>query len=137
MEGTTAQTTTDSITPIGTTPYGSRPASTTGFSTPATAGAGRRYFHSRRIKPGESPPQPWQTRKDPREKWVTIIPCIGLFVGLAIAGVLVWQGVTSVVNHKYCPVLVEDWSGGFNEQVWQREVEVGGFGYDLLSPIRL
>jgi len=77
--------------------------------------------------------QPWKEKKDPKEKWVTIIPCIGLVVGLAVAGFLVWHGISSVVNHKYCPVLTEDWSNGFDEKIWTREVECGGFGYALTA----
>lgn len=125
----------DPITAIpGSTPYGSRPGSmpasvpgsTSGFSAPGL-NAPQRYFHSRRVKKGEVS-QPWLSKKDPREKWVTIIPCIGLAVGLAIAAFLVWHGISSVVNHKYCPVLMEDWSHGFREDIWSREVEVGGYG---------
>ena len=72
--------------------------------------------------------RPWLDRKDPKEKWVTIIPLIGLGLGIALAGFLVWDGLRSVVNHTYCPVLDEDWSEGFNTKVWTKEAEVGGFG---------
>ena len=85
------------------------------------------YFRSRRVRKGELA-KPWQEKKDRREKWVTIIPCMGLLVGLGICGVLVYLGLASVVNHKYCPVLLEDWSNGFDESIWTREVEVGGYG---------
>lgn len=123
------------------TPYGSRPGSvpvsvlgsTSGFSAPGL-NAPQRYFHSRRVKKGEVS-QPWLSKNDPREKWVTIIPCIGLAVGLAIAAFLVWHGISSVVNHKYCPVLMEDWSDGFREDIWTREVEVGGYGYVVVFHI--
>lgn len=104
----------------------SMPASTSGFSVPGS-NAQRRYFHSRRVKKDEVS-KPWLAKKDPREKWVTIIPCIGLALGLGIAGFLVWHGISGVVNHKYCPVLMEDWSHGFREDIWSREVEVGGYG---------
>ena len=67
-------------------------------------------------------------KKDPREKWVTIIPLIGIAVGLALAGFLIWDGLRSVVTHKYCSVLDEDWSQGINSKVWTREVELGGYG---------
>ena len=56
---------------------------------------------------------------------------MGIFLGLAVAGFLVWDGLRSVVNHQYCPVLDEDWSKGFNTAVWTKEAEVGGFGYGL------
>ena len=67
-------------------------------------------------------------KSDPKEKWVTIVPVIGIFIGLAISGFLVWDGLRSVVKHKYCPVLMEDFSSGLNMDVWTKEVQVGGFG---------
>ncbi|OAL19286.1 hypothetical protein AYO22_09830 [Fonsecaea multimorphosa] len=87
----------------------------------------QRYFHSRRVKKGEVD-RPWTKVKDPREKWVTIIPLIGLAIGLGLAGLLVWDGLRSVVNHKYCPVYLEDFSTGFDSKIWTKEAEVGGFG---------
>lgn len=88
---------------------------------------GQRYFHSRRVKKGEVE-KPWLSKKDPKEKWVTILPILGIFIGLGVSGVLIWDGLRSVVTHKYCPVLQEDWSGGLNKNVWTQEVQVGGFG---------
>ncbi|MCJ1308483.1 hypothetical protein MMC25_002136 [Agyrium rufum] len=87
----------------------------------------QRYFHSRRVRKGEVE-RPWLNRKDPREKWVTIIPIIGILVGFGLAGFLVYDGLKTVVNHVYCPVLDEDWSEGFNTKIWTKEAEVGGFG---------
>lgn len=84
------------------------------------------YFRSRRVKKGEIE-RPWIGKKDPREKWVTIIPLIGLFLGLCITGVLVWDGVRSVARHKYCEVLSDEFST-WNSKVWTKEVELGGFG---------
>lgn len=111
------------------TPYGSMPASamasTSGFQ--SVAGPQQRYFHSRRIKKGEQE-RPWLDKKDPRKKWVTIIPLIGILVGLGLTGFLIWDGLQTISSHVYCPVLDEDWSNGFNNKVWTKEVEVGGFG---------
>lgn len=87
----------------------------------------QKYFHSRRVQKGEIE-RPWLEKKDPREKWVTIIPIIGLVIGFAIAGFLIYDGLKTVVHHQYCPVLSEDFSGGFNNKVWTKEAEVGGFG---------
>ena len=87
----------------------------------------QRYFHTRRIKKGEIE-KPWLEKKDPREKWVTIIPLIGIFLGLAISGFLIWDGMKSVVNHQYCQILDESWSTGFNDKVWTKEVQAGGYG---------
>lgn len=127
---------TDSITPLPrpnpfTSPFGSRPPSTAGSSSgfrshPMDTGPNQ-FFHSRRVKKGEVE-KPWLKKKDPKEKWVTIIPLIGLALGFCLAGFLVYDGLRTVVNHTYCPVLDEDFSGGLNGKVWTKEVEVGGFG---------
>jgi hypothetical protein len=84
------------------------------------------YFKSRRVKKDEVD-MTWLKKKDPREKWMTIIPLIGILIGLGIAGVLVWDGVRSVAQHKYCEVLNDDFSS-WNSNIWSKEVEVGGFG---------
>jgi hypothetical protein len=111
------------------TPYGSIPASRTGSSTALPLANQPRYFHSRRVKKGTIE-QPWRDRKDPKEKWVTIVPLLGIFFGLCLSGLLIWDGLRSVVNHVYCPVLDEDFSkiGTLDGKIWQKEVEVGGFG---------
>lgn len=103
-------------------PFTSRPASS------GTRGPSSRYFHSRRVRKGEVE-KPWLDKKDPKEKWVTIIPLIGLLVGCGIAGFLIYDGLSSVVQHQYCSVLSDDFSGGtLNTDIWTMEAEVGGFG---------
>lgn len=86
-----------------------------------------RYFRSRRIAKGTSA-RPWLDVKNPKEKLVTILPLISLGLGLCFAGFLVAQGYMSVKQGEFCPVLMEDWSSGFNKGMWTKEVEVGGFG---------
>ena len=108
-------------------PFTSRPASSFGSSSAVPAGLSSRYFHSRRVRKGEVE-QPWRSKVDPKEKWVTIIPMIGLLLGFGIAGFLVYDGLSTVVHHKYCPVLSDDFSEGLNTDVWTQEAEVGGFG---------
>merc|ERR1712072_1408262 len=88
-------------------PYGSMPASATGSSTGIQQPPHQRYFHSRRIKKGELE-RPWMEKKDPKEKWVTIIPIIGILVGLGLTGFLIYDGLQSVSNLTYCPVLDDD-----------------------------
>ncbi|ETS78403.1 hypothetical protein PFICI_10465 [Pestalotiopsis fici W106-1] len=107
----------------------SRPASSYNSSGlgQAAVDRGQRYFHSRRVKKGEVE-KPWLEKKDPKEKWVTILPVVGIFIGLCVSGILIWDGLRSVVKHNYCLVLQEDWSGGFDTKVWTKEVQVGGFG---------
>ncbi|KAK5655990.1 hypothetical protein OQA88_5128 [Cercophora sp. LCS_1] len=110
-------------------PSGSRPASS--FDGSSAVGGrfeerGQRYFHSRRVK-GEVE-KPWTKNVDPKEKWVTILPIIGILIGLAISGFLVWDGIRSVVKHKYCLVLEDDFSRGLDTAIWEKEVQLGGFG---------
>jgi hypothetical protein len=85
------------------------------------------YFKSRRVRKGEQE-RPWLKHKDPKEKWVWILPTIGIVIGLGLTALQVWAGLQRISKHSYCQILDEDWSGGFNEQIWTREVEVGGFG---------
>ena len=111
-----------------TTPISVRSPAAASVASFAQSNLRSRYFHSRRIKDPKEIQKPWLEKKDPREKWVTIIPLMGIVMGLGIAAFLVYNGISSVVNHKYCEVFVEDWSQGFREDIWAREVEVGGFG---------
>ena len=79
-----------------------RPSRINPFATPYSSNAQTRasspalrqvqakpYFHSRRVTKGEVQ-KPWIAKKDPHEKWVTIIALIGIAVGLGLAGLLVW-----------------------------------------------
>lgn len=109
------------------TPYISRPTTQEGSTSGYVAPGQPRYFLSRRVKKG-TVERPWLDKKDPKEKWVTIIPLMGIAVGLAITALLIWDGLRSVVNHKYCSVLDEEWVNGFDEKIWTKEVELGGFG---------
>ncbi|KAF4334250.1 beta glucan-binding [Fusarium beomiforme] len=87
----------------------------------------RPYFHSRRVQKG-TVERPELMIKDPRDKWITIIPALGIVVGLAAIALLSWAGYTSVDNYKYCKVFTDDFSNGFNSTIWNKHVEVGGYG---------
>ena len=87
----------------------------------------QRYFRSRRLRPDEKLEQPWADRKDPREKWVTIIPLIGLATGFAFAAYMIIQGLSTVKHHKYKLVLDENWDT-FDSKIWTKESNIGGFG---------
>lgn len=106
--------------------HNSRSASRDGSSTGYRGGNDYNYFRSRRVKKGEVE-KPWLDRKDPREKWVTIIPIAGLVLGIIITGILIWDGIRTVAVHKYCEVYTDDFSS-WNDKVWTKEVEVGGYG---------
>ncbi|KAK5942940.1 hypothetical protein PMZ80_003945 [Knufia obscura] len=109
------------------TPYGSYPVSATTSQLTVNRGGIASYFHSRRVKKGEVD-KPWLSSKDPKEKWITIIPMIGILVGLGLGALLVWDGLKTVVNHKYCSVYSTDFANGLDEDAWTKEAEVGGFG---------
>lgn len=122
----------------GVTPQGSFPSSIAGSTTSLLVNSRtpyRRYFHSRRIEKG-TVEKPWLNRPDPRAKWVTIIPLIGLFIGLFITGILVWDGLKSVHNFEYCPVLIEDFSNGLDQKIWTKEAEVGGYGHVCVKMLK-
>jgi hypothetical protein len=90
---------------------------------------GLRYFHSRRVPKVQGEPVQ-KFKKDPKEKWLWIIPLGGLLCGLAITGVLIYLTIADIASHNYCSVLDDDFStGSLNDQIWTKEVEVGGFGY--------
>lgn len=111
-------------------PAVSRPASSFGSSSalgPRFEERTQRFFHSRRVAKGDVE-KPWLKKVDKKEKWVTIIPLIGIFIGLGISGFLVWDGLRSVVHHKYCPLIDENFDNGFDTNVWSKEIQVGGFG---------
>jgi hypothetical protein len=107
-------------------PYGSVPASSMGSSTGLQAVQPTRFFHSRRIKKEEIE-KPWLEKKDPKQKWATIIPLIGIFIGLGLSGFLIYEGLQTVHNYTYCPVFLEDFSNGLGDE-WTKEVESGGYG---------
>lgn len=114
------------------TPPGSAPYTATGSSFTSSSALYRNvpaptYFKSRRIQKGEQE-RPWLTQKDPKEKWVWIIPLIGLLIGVGLCAVQIWYGLQRISKHSYCTVLDEDWSEGFDDKIWTREAEVGGFG---------
>lgn len=93
-----------------------------------------KYFRSRRVEKKDIV-KPWLSEpRDPKEKWVTIIPLLGAFVGILLAALLVWDGWKSVINHDYCLVFEDDFSHGLNPDIWQAEMQLGGFGYAPVIP---
>lgn len=84
-----------------------------------------RRFKSRLNKAGVE--KPWLLEKDPKEKWVTIFPIIGILIGCSLAAYLGYSGWSSVETHKFCLVYEDDFRA-FRTDIWYREVQVGGFG---------
>jgi hypothetical protein len=88
---------------------------------------GPKDFRSRRVDKTKIQ-TPWTAHKDPKEKWVTILPVLAIIIGLCASGALVYQGYSSVPRHNYKLVLSDDFSSGFNSDIWTKEIQVGGFG---------
>src|SRR5271170_1279816 len=84
-----------------------------------------RRFKSRLNKAGVE--KPWLLEKDSREKWVTILPLIGVLIGCGLAAYLAYSGWASVETHKFCLVF-EDYFDTFRNDIWNHEIQVGGFG---------
>ena len=84
-----------------------------------------RRFKSRLNKNGVE--EPWLQEKDPREEWVAILPLLGVLIGCGLAAFLGYNGWSSIKTHKFC-LVYEDNFDSFNTNVWQHEVQVGGFG---------
>lgn len=134
---------TDTVAPVGPLrdPFASGNASEVHSSAVSISGASEnqprptraRFFHSRRVKKGEVE-RPWLNKKEPMEKWVWILPVMGITVGVVIAAYLIYTGLNQVTKHQYCQILNEDWSKGIDGKTWMREVELGGYGYTLPSP---
>jgi hypothetical protein len=113
-------------------PFSTPPASvfggTSGFYALTSVAGGHTYFRSRRIKKDDNHVPP-VFKKDPKEKFLWIIPLCGLLLGLAITGVLIYLKIGRLSPHNYCPVLDDDFSSGvLNPAVWTKEIEVGGYG---------
>ena len=74
-------------------------------------------------------------KKDPKDKWLWIIPLMGVVFGIAITGLMVFMQIGSKKSQKYCPVLDDTFSSGtLNPSVWTKEVQLGGFGYESSTP---
>ena len=85
------------------------------------------YFKSRRKDKGDIE-KPWLKEKNRRQPWLSLFPLIGIFIGFALTALMVWDGLRSNTLPEYCEVLNEDFSAGFNEKIWTKEAEVGGYG---------
>lgn len=109
------------------TPVQSANSSTINLS--GVYGGAPTYFRSRWVKKEEIE-KPWlKDGKDKKQKWQTLLPLFGLLAGFGLGVFMVYDGWTSVPVHHYCMVYEDDFSSGtLNEDVWDREAEVGGFG---------
>ena len=85
------------------------------------------YFKSRRKDKGEIE-KPWLKEKNRRQPWLSIFPLLGIFIGFFLTGLMVWDGLRTNTLPEFCEVLNEDFSSGFNEKIWTKEAEVGGYG---------
>lgn len=57
-------------------------------------------------------------------------PLSGIALGIALVGLEVWQGMSTVTNNKYCSIYDLDFGAGgtLDPNIWTKEIQVGGFG---------
>lgn len=87
----------------------------------------RRKWRSHRLAPGEVYEKPWKEEKIPRRSWERVIFALGCIVGCIVGGYLVYSAWASVTNDEYCLIL-DDHFSNIDTDVWNYEVERGGFG---------
>ncbi|KAI0782755.1 concanavalin A-like lectin/glucanase domain-containing protein [Abortiporus biennis] len=75
--------------------------------------------------------KPWMKEKDKLGRiswWLTLAT---FFIGIAVGAVVCffgWTGVKQLKDSDLCPVLMEDFDSLDLDNVWTRDVELGGFG---------
>ena len=94
---------------------------------PPVPGRPNVYCHSRR-KDKADIEKPWLKEKNPRQAWLSWFPIIGILLGFGCTGVLVWDGLRQNTLPEYCQILDETFANGFDEKIWTREAETGGYG---------
>ncbi|RXK40041.1 hypothetical protein M231_02681 [Tremella mesenterica] len=88
----------------------------------------RKPFQSTRLK-GEIY-KPWLEKTDPAQRWARWITLTSIFIGLAVAGILCWDGYASVPSvGKLCLVLNDDFSNGIDPSLWTHEVRLDGYDH--------
>jgi len=87
----------------------------------------RDYFKSRRVKP-EDVQMPWLDEVCRRTQIKNAMVITGFVLGLATAGILIWHSMRSVGMYHYCEAYHDNFTT-WNDSVWTKEVELGGFGY--------
>lgn len=109
------------------------PFTTPSGSTPGTRASSvqRRppppYFKSRRLEKNSKIEKPWLKVKDPRRKWASLLPIIGLFIGCLIGGAIIWGQIRKIDHLEFCTVYEDDFSTGLDEDIWTKEAQVDGF----------
>ncbi|KAK4934645.1 hypothetical protein LTR10_024148 [Elasticomyces elasticus] len=86
----------------------------------------KRKFRSSRFR-GSDYPKPWLEKKDPRQKWERIIFWGAIVIGVIIGAAICFISYRSVSNFEYCLVLEDDFKT-LDENIWNFEVQRGGFG---------
>lgn len=96
-------------------------------------GISPQYFRSQRVRKEDIHARWLLDPPDPHEKWLSFISVIAAIVGAILSGILLWDGWKLVASHNYCRVYEDDFSGGINPDIWQTEIQLGGFGFVSLS----
>lgn len=88
----------------------------------------KRVSESKLLQPGSVIEKPWLNDLSVKKLWrFNLMFCIAFVLGLGIIAAQVYFAYKSITNHDYAEVLIENFEI-FNESVWTREVQIGGFG---------
>lgn len=88
----------------------------------------KRQYLVHRLKPGEKVEKPWLASKSKKKlRYINLIMIISFICGLGIIAVQLYFQYKSVTNLDYCEVLIDHFDT-FNTDVWNREVQTGGYG---------
>ncbi|ORY85571.1 concanavalin A-like lectin/glucanase domain-containing protein [Protomyces lactucae-debilis] len=90
----------------------------------------RRTARTRPSVLGQAPAEkPWLNIKMTRsQKFSHRLPYISISLALLVVAGYCYSGYSQVDRHKYCLVVDDDFSNGFNPNVWQLEQQLDGFG---------
>lgn len=108
-------------------------ATSTSYTAPMPEGEGeliitKRVSESKVLPEGTVIEKPWLDDKAYKKLRRFNHIFLGAFIlGLGIVAAQVYVAYTSITNHNYCEVLIDNFDT-FNTSVWKREVQIGGYG---------
>ncbi|KAF7571163.1 Glycoside hydrolase family 16 protein [Pyrenophora tritici-repentis] len=86
----------------------------------------RDYFKSRRVR-AEDVQMPWLDEVCRRTQIKNGIVIVGFILGVMACGLVVWHSMRDVGFYHYCEAYHDNFTS-WNDSVWTKEVELGGFG---------
>lgn len=96
-------------------------------------GSPQRSFRTYRVRK-QDVRAPWLLKESfAQEEWGFLLPFMFSLLGIVAGGLLAWNGWSHGDFHDYCLVYEDDFSRGLDPDIWQTEIQLGGFGFVPLS----